>query len=104
LAEIRASAGSWSLCCTEAGSIPPLCPRKGILHGKYMSMRCADRGRGWPAAAPYPPGDLVLLANSGFVLEPDFYVAGLHPLGARDLLRARAEVFLKASMAPSAWA
>jgi hypothetical protein len=44
------------------------------------------------------------LANSGFVLEPDFYIAGLHPLLARDLLQARGEVFLKASMAPSAWA
>ncbi len=61
--------------------------------------------RGWPAAALCPaPCDLVLLANSGFVLEPDFYIAGLHPLLARDLLQARGEVFLKASMAPSAWA
>ena len=58
---------------------------------------------GWPAAASRPaPGDLVLLANPCFVLEPDFYIAGLHPSLARDFLKARGEVFLKASMAPSA--
>jgi len=48
-------------------------------------------------------GDLVLLADSGLVAEPDLYIVGINALLARDLVQARREAFLKASIAPSAW-
>ena len=47
----------------------------------------------WPAAAQRPaPGHLILLADPGLIFEPDFYVAGLQPLIARDFFQARGEV------------
>lgn len=49
-------------------------------------------------------GDLVLLADTGFVLEPDFYLVDVDSFLARDCLQARGEVFLKSSIAPSACA
>ena len=51
-----------------------------------------------------PAGDLVLLANTSLVLEPDLYLVAIDRLFARDRLPARAEVFLKSSIAPSACA
>ena len=61
--------------------------------------------RGWPLAAPGPaPGDLVLLADAGFVGEPDFYGIAPEALCARDRVQAGGETFLKASIAPSACA
>jgi len=60
------------------------------------------RSRG-PGALPGPaPGDLVLLADPGLVAEPDLYVAAVDALLARDLVQARGETFLKASITPSA--
>ena len=61
------------------------------------------RRRG-PAAASRPaPCDLVLLADAGFILEPDFYrLAGGLLLG--DLCQALGEVFLKAATASPSWA
>ena len=57
------------------------------------------------AAEPGPAArDFVLLADAGFVGEPDLYGAAVDALGLRDLVQARGEVFLKASMAPSACA
>src|SRR3974390_1490961 len=70
-------------------------------------------GRAWTGAAFGPPagasfgppgGDLVLLANTSFVLEPDFYLVDIDRLRARDCVQARGEVFLKSSIAPSACA
>ena len=62
-------------------------------------------GRGWSCAALGPAtSDLVLLADARFVLEPDFYCIAVELLCARDLVQARGEVFLKSSIAPSAWA
>jgi hypothetical protein len=62
-------------------------------------------GRAWAGAALGPPaGDLVLLANTNFVLEPDFYLVDIDRLLVRDCLQARGEVFLKSSITPSAWA
>jgi len=49
-------------------------------------------------------GDLVLLANTSFICEPDFYFVAVDRLLARDCIQARGEVFLKSSIAPSAWA
>src|SRR6266851_3666117 len=60
--------------------------------------------RGGPRAAPRPePGDLVLLADPGFILEPDLYrLARRVALG--DLVEAGGEVFLNASRASVSWA
>ena len=59
-------------------------------------MRCAGTG-----AAPSPPTrDLVLLADPGFVLEPDLYPYA-RGLTARDVFDQRGKVFLNASMAYS---
>ena len=61
--------------------------------------------RRWPGAAFGPaPGDLVLLADPGFVGEPDLYAAGAGARRAPDRVQTRGETFLKASMAPAAWA
>ena len=56
------------------------------------------------AALRPPAGDLVLLADTSLVLEPDFYLVAADLLCARDLVQARWEVFLKFSIAPSACA
>ena len=49
-------------------------------------------------------GDLVLLADTNLICEPDLYVVAIDRLLARDCLQARGEVFLKSSIAPSACA
>ncbi len=49
-------------------------------------------------------GDLVLLADPGLVLEPDFYLVAVDRLLARDGIQARGEAFLKSSITPSACA
>jgi hypothetical protein len=56
------------------------------------------------AALGPPAGDLVLLADASLVLEPNFYLADVDCFFARDFIQARWELFLKSSMAPSAWA
>src|ERR1700676_2577296 len=56
------------------------------------------------AALRPPAGDLVLLADTSLVLEPNFYLADIDCLFARDFIQARWELFLKSSMAPSACA
>jgi len=56
------------------------------------------------AALRPPAGDLVLLADTSLVLEPNFYLADIDRLFARDFIQARWELFLKSSMAPSACA
>ena len=56
------------------------------------------------AALGPPAGDLVLLADTSLVLEPDFYLAEVDCFFARDFIQARWELFLKSSMAPSACA
>ena len=54
------------------------------------------------AAAPGPAaGDLVLLADPGFIGEPDFYVGTCDVLCRGDFLQAGGKVFLNASIAPS---
>ena len=61
--------------------------------------------RTWARAALRPPaGDLVLLANTSLVRKPDFYLVAGNRLLARDCAQTRREVFLKSSIAPSAWA
>ena len=59
-------------------------------------------GRAWPGATLGPTaGNFVLLADPGFVLEPDFYVVAVDRLLARDGIQARGEAFLKSSITPS---
>jgi len=62
------------------------------------------RGR-WSRPAPGPAArDLVLLADTRFVLEPDFYRCSARESGF-DLCPRRSEApFLKASIANSFWA
>ena len=48
--------------------------------------------------------DLVLLANTGFVCKPDFYLVDIDCLLVRDGIQARREAFLKSSITPSACA
>lgn len=50
------------------------------------------------------PRDLVLLADTRLILEPDLYPGRIDPVLARDLIQAGGEVFLKPSIAPDAWA
>ena len=56
------------------------------------------RGAGPGAAASPAPGDLVLLADPGLVLEPDLYGRARWELAA-DLRQRGREVFLNASIA-----
>src|ERR1700682_86895 len=56
------------------------------------------------AALRAPAGDLVVLADTSLVLVPNFYLADIDRLFARDFIQARWELFLKSSMAPSSCA
>jgi hypothetical protein len=84
----RALALLWADCAEDVGG-----------GGALVSRRAGAR-----AAFRPPAGDLVLLANTSLVLEPDFYPGCIEALLARDCLQARGEAFLKSSITPSAWA
>ena len=59
----------------------------------------------WARAALRPAaGDLVLLADTSFICEPDFYRVDADRLLTRDCIQARGEAFLKSSIAPAACA
>jgi hypothetical protein len=62
------------------------------------------RRRGARTALGPAASYLVLLTDAGFVGEPDFDVADFDALLLGDLFQARGEVFLNASIAPSACA
>ena len=71
-----------------------------VGRGSALIAGCAR-----PCAALGPSaGDLVLLADARLVLEPNFYGLDVDRLFVRDFVHARGEVFLKSSIAPSAWA
>jgi len=59
-------------------------------------------GRGPRAASCPAASDLVLLAEAGFVAEPDFYLGDIDALLASDICQRLGELFLNASMAPPA--
>jgi len=72
-----------------------------------------DVGRGGPlitgsagAGATLCPsaGDLVLLADTSLICEPDLYLVDVDRLFLGDFVQTRGEVFLKSSIAFSAWA
>ena len=65
-----------------------------------LIMRCA----GTAATLGPTTGDLVLLADPGFVGEPDFYIGRCDVLRRGDFFQAGGETFLKSSIAPSACA
>ena len=56
------------------------------------------------AALCPPAGNLVLLADTSLILEPDFYLVAVDGLFLGDFVQARGEVFLKSSIAPAACA
>ena len=59
-------------------------------------------GRAGTRTALRPPaGDLVLLADTRLVREPDFYLVAVERLLARDCIQACGETFLKSSITPS---
>jgi len=85
--------------------------------GRPLALLRADRaedvggsgalvtGRAGTGTALGPPaGDLVLLADTSLICEPDLYLVDVDRLLARDCVQARGEVFLKSSIAPSACA
>ena len=73
---------------------PMALPLRGRSRRRYRSIRCADRAARGPRAALGPAaGDLVLLADAGFVLEPDFYVARIEPCRARSPPTRRGSFF-----------
>lgn len=72
---------------------------KNVSRDRALIVWCAG-----PCAALCPAScDLVLLADPRLVGEPDLYVGGVDALFERDLVQAGAELFLNASIAPSAW-
>ena len=111
--------GSW---CDRLGDFDQMQVHRFAVAGRQDQSRALsllradgseDVGRGgaliprsaWASAALGPPaGDLVLLTDTSLVLEPNFYLANIGCLFARDFIQARWEVFLKSSMAPSACA
>src|SRR6202163_1659037 len=111
--------GSW---CDRFGDFREVqVHRFGIADGQDQSHALAlfradgaeDIGRGGAliprsarasAALRPPAGNLVLLADTSLVLEPDFSLADVDRLFARDFIQALWELFLKSSMAPSACA
>ena len=111
--------GSW---CDRLGDFREVqVHRFGIAEGQDQSRalalfradgtedigRCGSliprRARASAALGP-PAGDLVLLPDAGLVLEPNLYRFDIDRLFARNFVQARGEVFLKSSIAPSAWA
>jgi hypothetical protein len=67
--------------------------------------RALIQGRRWPGPAPSPAArDLVLLADTRLVGEPDLYTLRREALLLCDCVQAGGEAFLKSSIAPSAWA
>src|ERR1035437_1748091 len=111
--------GSW---CDRLGDFREVqVHRLGIAGGQDQSRALAlfradgaeDIGRsgslitrraGASASLRPPAGDLVLLADARLICEPNFYLADVDRLFARDFIQARWEVFLKFSIAPSACA
>ena len=111
--------GSW---CDRLGDFDQMqVHRVGIAEGQDQSRalalfradgaedigRCGSlipRSARASAALGPPAGDLVLLADTSLVLEPNFYLADVDRFFARDFIQARWELFLKVSMAPSACA
>ena len=111
--------GSWCDCLGDFREVQV--HRLGVADGQDQSYalsllradgaedigRCGSlipRSARASAALGPPAGDLVLLADTSLVLEPNFYLADVDRFFARDFIQARWELFLKSSIAPSACA
>jgi hypothetical protein len=86
---------------------------QGCAFASLGANRTEDVGRGgtlvtrcaWAGAALRPAtGNLVLLADTSLVGEPDFYRGAVECLRVRDFSQAQWEAFLKSSIAPCACA
>src|SRR5258708_2105795 len=62
---------------------------EGVGRGGALIPRSARAS----AALGPPVGDLVLLADTSFVLEPNFYFPNIDGLFTRDFIQARWELF-----------
>src|SRR5712691_6179294 len=79
--------------------------RAGLPDDARSPRAAGDRVKaGAPAGAVRAAADLVLLPDPGLVGKPDLYRGRIDLLVARELVHNCGEAFLKASMAPSAWA
>ena len=98
--------GSSPRCCRSAGSGLHPYPLSGRRHPRCRWKRCAGRGAhlGACRASPSAAGDLVLLADTSLICEPDFYRVDADRLLTRDCVQARGEAFFKSSIAPAACA
>ena len=67
--------------------------------GSLIPRRTGTRAALRPAA-----GDLVLLADTRLVSEPDFYLVAVERFLTGDCIQAGGETFLKSSITPSACA
>src|SRR5882724_2368515 len=91
VAERQDEACAGSLCRTDGA--------EDVGRARALIVR-----RRWPRPAPRPAtGDLVLLSDPRFVLEPDFYRLAC-PLVLRDLCQTGGEAFLKTATASASWA
>ncbi len=94
------------LCDLCQMQVPCLSIASGQDQGRALAILRADgtkniggggaliAGSVWTRPALCPPaGDLVLLTDTSFVREPDFYVADIDRLLARNCLQARGKVF-----------
>ena len=90
----------WIICSAERHDQPGALALRRADGAEYVGpLRALVVRRPGAGAAPCPAaGDLVLLADASFVLEPDLYGLAPSALGA-DLRQEGGEVFLKASMA-----
>lgn len=75
----RALAQLWTDCTEDVGG------RGALITGSVRTGSALG-----PTAS-----DFVLLANPGFILEPDLYLVAVDRLLARDGIQSRGEVFLK---------
>ena len=66
--------------------------------GGALVTGCTRAGAALGPAA----GNLVLLADTSLICEPDFYLVAVDRPLERDCVQTRGEVFLKSSIAPSA--
>ena len=91
---------------------------KDVGRCRAQVRRCTGPGAATALALPFhpaspagtfgksrpAPGELVLLANAGFVTEPNFQMGEINALRACDRRQTAGETVLKSSMAPAAWA
>ena len=87
--------------CVVANPSPP----SGWVEDFHLQATEHAQHTTWARAALRPAaGDLVLLADTSFICEPDFYRVDADRVLTSDCVQARGEAFLKSSIAPAACA